>query len=199
MKPDHKERFNLREAERRIANMIMIGTIVTVDEAAATASVQIGELTTAKLPWLSGRMGSRKDWSAPVVGEQVLVVCHNGDPAQGIIVASLGSTANPQPSANPRIFKTVFADGAFVQIDLDTHEMSIGCAGDLSVVADGDLDADCQGSAAVRAAVAARVTAPSIQLKGAVAITGTLSVSGMTALNAATVQGVGLAPGGNQF
>jgi phage baseplate assembly protein V len=215
MRTDHPSQFDLREVERRVANLIMFGTVIDVDSPSGRARVKIGDLTTAKLPWMSPRMGSRKDWAAPVAGEQVLVLCHNGDPAQGVIVASLGSAANPNPSSNPLIFKTVYSDGTFVQVDLDTHEMSIGCAGAVSVVADGnvrvvsggrvkveaagDVEVDTLGSLSATAAVAAAVTAPNINLTGAVKITGVLEVTGATTLQAATVLGTALVPGGNQF
>jgi phage baseplate assembly protein V len=213
MKATHKHLFSLSEAERRIANLVMIGTVIdiTID---GRARVQIGELQTAKLPWLSPRMGNRRDWHPPKGGEQVLVLCHNGDPAQGVIVASLGSAANPNPDSNPRLFKTVYADGTFVQIDLDTHEMSIGCAGNVSATVAGDLQAAVGGKAQVTAggnieastaaalkasAASAEVTAPLIKLTGAVTIDGPLTVTGLTALQATTVLETALVPGGNSF
>lgn len=190
--------FDLREAERRIANLIQFGTVMEV-AAAGRARVQIGELLTAPLYWLSPRMKNRRDWHPPAVGEQVLVLCHNGDPAQGVIVASLGSTANPNPSDNPRIFKTVYSDGTFVQIDLDTHEMSIGCAGDVSVNAAGNVTVATLASLSATAALSAEVTAPAIKLTGAVEIAGPLNVTGATTLQATTVLGTALVPGGDQF
>ncbi len=179
--------------------MVMIGTVIDVDALSGRARVQIGELQTAKLPWLSPRMGNRRDWNPPKGGEQVLVLCHNGDPAQGLIVASLGYDANPNPSSNPRIFKTVYSDGTFVQVDLDTHEMSIGCAGAVSLQAAGDVTATTYGSIKAEAGVKAEVTAPIISLTGAVTITGPLTVTGLAALATATVGGVTLASPNNLF
>ena len=199
MRTDHQANFDLREAERRIANLIQFGTVTEVT-AAGRARVKIGDLLTAELYWLSPRIGEgRRDWHAPSVGEQVLVLCHNGDPAQGVIVASLGSAANPNPSSNSRIFKTVYSDGTFVQFDLDTHEMSIGCAGAVSVAAAGNVAVTTQGSLVASAALSADVTAPSIKLTGAVTINGALTVTGASTLQATTVLGTALAPGGNQF
>lgn len=174
--------FKISELERRVANLVLVGTIAELD--GSMARVEIGGLRTAALPWLSPRVGETcRVWKAPAVGEQVLVVCRNGDPAQGIIVASLGSALNPHPSGNPRIFKTVFGDGSFLQVDLDTRKMTVRSAGDVDVVANGK----------------AAVTAPTIDLEGNVSISGTLSVAGATALGVASVQGTPLSPGGNQF
>jgi protein involved in polysaccharide export with SLBB domain len=47
--------------------------------------------------------------------------------------------------------------------------------------------------------MSAEVAAPVIKLTGAVEIIGTLSVSGLTALQAATVMGTELAPGNDRF
>jgi phage baseplate assembly protein V len=197
---DHRKNFSLTEAHRKIANLVMIGTIIDVDALSGRSRVQIGELQTAKLPWLAPRMGNRRDWNPPKGGEQVLVLCHNGDPAQGLIVASLGSAANPNPSSNPRSFKTVYSDGTFVQIDLDTHEMSIGCAGAVSLEAAGNVTIKTAGKASVEAVgdieakslSAVKAIAPAINLTGDVTITGSLTVTGLTALATATVGGVTL-------
>ncbi len=207
--------YDMVELQRRVANLVMFGTVMEIDAERGSARVKIGELETASLPWLSGRMGNRKDWAAPAVGEQVMVVCHNGDPAQGIIVASLGCTDNPRPSNNPRIFKTVFTDGSSVQVDLDTKEMRVVCAGSISVSAvddisavaggnatmeaAGNINAGAGGSATVEAAVSAEVSAPLIQLTGNVAITGTLDVGGATTLMTTTVEGVPLHSPNNLF
>jgi len=196
---DHKKNFSLTEAHRKIANLVMIGTVIDVDSLSGRARVQIGDLQTAKLPWLSPRMGNRRDWNPPKGGEQVLVLCHNGDPAQGFIVASLGSAANPNPSANPRIFKTVYSDGTFVQVDLDTHEMSIGCAGAVTVAAAGDVTVTSAGNIKATAAAKAEVTAPVITMAGAVTINGALTVTGPTALQQTTVEGTVLHSPNNLF
>jgi phage baseplate assembly protein V len=190
--------FEIKELERRVANLVMIGTVVST-RGDGFARVKIGGLETTWLPWGVPRMGNRKDWAAPEPAEQVLVLSRNGDPAQGVIVASLGSDANPNPSDNPRIFKTVFSDGAFVQIDLDTHEMSVGCAGAVSVEAAGNVTVTTAGSLSASAAQSAEVTSPVIKLTGAVTIDGPLVVTGAAALAATTVLGTGLVPGGNQF
>jgi len=189
--------FDLREAERRIANLVLLGTIeqVVIDgPAEARATVRSGELLTAPLRWMCGRMGNRRDWNPPKYGEQVLLICPDGDPAQGVIAGSLGSNANPDPSGNPRLFKTAFADGSYWQIDLDTHEMSVGCAGKISVAADGDIqavtagrakvaavgniEADTQAALKASAAESAEVTAPEIRLIGNVTVVGNLTMSG---------------------
>jgi phage baseplate assembly protein V len=183
--------FKISELERRVANLVLIGTVVSV-RGDGFARVQSGGLETGWLPWLSSRMGARRDWAAVEPAEQVVVLCPNGDPAQGIILASLGSNANPNPSDNPRLFKTVFKDGSFFEMDLDSGAVTLSCSGTLTATADGDAEIAAGGDVDVAAAGSARVSAPAIELSGNVTITGTLNVSGLTALTTATVGGVTL-------
>ena len=196
---DHRRNFNQSDARRRIANLMLIGKVVEVDAAGVRARVKVGSMTTALLPWVSQRAAVMNCWTAPAVGEQVLVVCHNGDPAQGVIVGSLNSADNPAPSCNPDLFKVVFSDGSYAEHDVADHEMKIHSAGKVELTAAGDVNAVTEASAKITAAGKADVTAPAINLNGAVTITGSLAVTGLTALQAATVAGAELAPGNNNF
>lgn len=135
------DQFNLREAERRIANLMMIGTVVEVQAAAARAIVKIGDLQTGALPWVSPRAGLQSVWAAPKVGEQVIVISHNGDPAQGVIVGSLFSAAERAVSDNPRVFRTEYDDGTFVEYNLDTQELTVDSAGSVLVKARKNIEA----------------------------------------------------------
>ena len=211
----HEKNFDLVEAQRRIANLVMIGKVVEVDAVGIRARVQIGDMITALLPWVSQRAAVMNCWTAPAVGEQVLVISHNGDPAQGVIVASLHSAANPAPSQNSSLYKVVFSDGSYVEHNVETGAMKIGCSGKVEIDADGDIQAVTAGKAQVTAvgdveidtrasvkavaAVAAEVTAPAINLIGAVKITGALEVTGLAALTTATVGGVTLQSPNNLF
>jgi len=74
-------------------------------------------------------------------------------------------------------------DGAaFVELNPATHAVNVTTTGSIHATAGGNLAADVTGAATVNAA-SATVTAPNIALVGAVAITGTLSVSGLSAFN----------------
>ena len=200
----HRKSFNLSDARRRIANLVMIGTIVEVDAAAVRARVRIGDMTTALLPWISPRAAVMNVWTAPAIGEQVMVVSHNGDPAQGVIIGSLHSHANPSPSSNTNLFKIIFSDGSYVEHDTVSRAMKIGCTGKVEVDADGDIQAVTAGRAKITAvgdveintqaslkavaAASAAVTAPAINLTGAVTIAGPLTVTGPTVLQQTTVE-----------
>lgn len=82
-----------------LGDLIRLGTIASVDLAAATATVAIGSVETPPLPWAEWA-GDFRSWRPPVEGEQVLVLCPEGDIAGGIIQRGLFTAARPAPSAD---------------------------------------------------------------------------------------------------
>ena len=116
--------FSQTEIERRMANLIRVATIESVDTASVTCRVRIGELVTGDLPWLAARAGDTRTWSAPDVGEQVLVFSPFGDLAQGIVLPSLYQTAHPAPESSADISGVHYKDGAVVSYDEANHKLS---------------------------------------------------------------------------
>jgi len=110
------------EADRRLANIAMLGVVVAVDAGAARASVKVGDLTLPPLTVAQLRAGGLGFWWMPTPGEQVLVICPSGDVAQGVIVGSV--FAGNAPSS----------DGGVPMIDLQGGRMLIN--GDLIVTGD---------------------------------------------------------------
>jgi phage baseplate assembly protein V len=104
----------IAELERRLANVVRVGVVASVDLAAARVTVTIGGLTTAKLPWLVGRARGVRTWSPPQVGEQVLVVAPAGELSQGFVLPSLYQSTYPAPSASADETKIVFEDGTVI-------------------------------------------------------------------------------------
>ncbi len=107
----------LTDAERRIANVIRIGTVWTADYAAATARVRIGDIVTAPMPWLTTRAGGDRSWWAPEVGEQVLVLAPSGELAQSVVLPSIYATAAPAPAASAGVTRAVWGDGLIIEHD----------------------------------------------------------------------------------
>lgn len=108
---------HLLELARRLDNLIRLGTIHSVDLPAARARVTIGGITTTWLPWMAERAGTTRQWSAPTVGEQVMVLSPGGDFAAGVILLSAYSTASPAPSNSGTEHLTVYPDGARIAYD----------------------------------------------------------------------------------
>lgn len=107
---------------------VRLGTVVELDLATATARVDIageGEDTqTGWLTWGIGRAGETKVWLPPSVGEQVIVLCPDGDLESGVIIASLFSDANAAP-ANSATASITFKDGATLSYNPATNILDV--------------------------------------------------------------------------
>lgn len=90
--------WSAAENDRRAANILMVGTIASVNADAARARVNFGELGSPEIPVGQMRAGALSFWWMPQVGEQVLVGCPGGDIAQGVILCSI--FAGNAPSSN---------------------------------------------------------------------------------------------------
>ena len=88
------------DTERRVASLIRIGTVASVDGATARVVFQEGT-ESAALPVAAPRAGGIHLWAPPTPGEQVVVACPGGDTSQGIIVGSVPSGSNAPPSSAP--------------------------------------------------------------------------------------------------
>lgn len=99
---------------RRLDNLIRLGTVHSVDLAEARVRVTVGGVTTGWVPWLAGRAGTTRSWSAPTIGEQVVLLSPGGDLAAGVALPAAYSNAAPAPSANDAEHLTLYPDGARV-------------------------------------------------------------------------------------
>ena len=96
--------FANAEADRRMENVAALGTVVSINAGAATAVVQLGDLTTPSIPVGQLRAGALSFWWMPSVGEQVLVVSPSGDVAQAVVVCSVfAGNAPSSDAATPKI------------------------------------------------------------------------------------------------
>jgi len=97
-------RMDETDTQDLIGDLLRIGAVASVDLAGATATVQAGDVLSPDLPWLEWA-GSFRTWVPPSVGEQVLLLCPEGDIAGGIILRGLFSNARPAPASdeNPQI------------------------------------------------------------------------------------------------
>lgn len=165
--------YRLSELERRAAHTVLVGKVDSVS--GTTCRVKIGEILTTDLPVLSFRKLA--------IGDQVLVIAHNGDLAQAFVVGSIA------PDATGDFFLR-FADGTEIGYDQTAKQLKVSTPGALEATAQ---------TASIVAAVSAAVQAPAINLAGNVTITGTLNVAGLSTLATATVAGTPLVPGGSSF
>ena len=118
---------------RLLQNLIRLGTIAEVK--GAKARVRLGPtLTTEWLNWATRRAGSTRTWSAPTVGEQVIVFSPGGDLTRGIIVPALYSQAFDAPESSDSIHTTHYPDGAVVQYDHAAHALTATLPGGTATI-----------------------------------------------------------------
>ncbi|WP_334061746.1 phage baseplate assembly protein V [Limimaricola cinnabarinus] len=118
--------FQAAEAERRAAGIARSGRVVAVDAAQARAQVSFGgETQSAWLPFMAVRAGAAMVWAPPVVGELVWVLSESGDTAQGVILGSAFTGANPAPSTKAEAVEVHIGDARLVMED-GSLELSAG-------------------------------------------------------------------------
>lgn len=142
---------------QHMSNVVRFGTISEVDLNACRCRVLTGEIVTDYVPWLAAAAGQVIQWMPPSAGEQVILLCSDGDLANAVALRGLYSDARPAPGSAGSLTLMQFADGAQISYDSDAHQLA-------ATLPDG-------GSAAI--------TAPGgVTIEGDVQINGRLSVSG---------------------
>ena len=127
------------DAERLFGDLIRLGVVAEVDLAAARCVVRVtDDLVTGPLPWLAARAGAVSSWSPPSVGEQVVLLCPEGDIAAGVVLPGVFSATNPAAAsdAHPLI---KLPDGSTLRFNGDAHvlELRLADAGALRITAPG--------------------------------------------------------------
>lgn len=166
------------ELARRLANLIRAGRIAQADYVRARVRVRIGDLLTGWLPWLTHRAGGDRSWWAPEVGEQVLVLSPDGEPAQGWVLPAGFSDAAPPPANRPEVHCTIYDDGAVIEYDRAAHKLTAMIPGDVVLTAQGRLTAEIGATVALTAEGDVAVKAPRLVVEAAVEINGDVKVAG---------------------
>ncbi len=115
--------FESTELDRRISNLIRLGTIDQADYATAKVRVKAGDILTGWIPWVNQRAGGDVSWHAPEVGEQVLILAPSGELNQGVVLTGLFQAAHAQPVNTPDKQHTVYKDGAVIEYDRALHHL----------------------------------------------------------------------------
>lgn len=132
---------SISELERRQSTLIRLGTVTEVDHAAARCRVQTGEITTDWLPWFVPRAGVVIEWSAPSVGEQVMLLSPGGDTHGAVALRGVYSDAFPAPASSDTLHLVRFPDGAQVEYDHAAHALkaTMPGGGTAEITADGGV------------------------------------------------------------
>lgn len=133
--------FDVTELDRRLSNLIRIGTVDQADYAAAEVRVKAGDILTGWLPWMTRRAGGDVSWHAPEVGEQVLILSPSGELNQGVVLAGLFQSAHPQPVDTPEKQHTLYKDGAVIEYDRAAHHLKavLPAGATVELIADGGI------------------------------------------------------------
>nr|DAL95573.1 MAG TPA: baseplate assembly protein V [Caudoviricetes sp.] len=153
------------DLQRRLANIVRRGVIHSTQHGKIPkCRVSIGELVTDWLPLCQGFSGGfRSDVNPCTVGDAVTVLSEGGDLNNGRVFPGWATGGAPVPEGSESEHITVYGDGTEVRYDRETHALTITIAagGTYKIVGKGTLD-------------------------GPVEITKTLTVQGVTTINANT-------------
>lgn len=138
--------FEIAELNRRLGNLLKIGRIEETDYSGVIplCRVRVGDLLTGWLPMLALRAGPDNCWWVLEVDEQVVVLSPSGDPAQGIVLGAINQQRFPAQGDHPDVHRVVYADGAVVEYNRRTHEMTLHSKGELYLRAEGDIWLDAE-------------------------------------------------------
>lgn len=160
--------YRVTELERTMANLLRVGVVAELDAPAARVRVQSGQLLTAWLPWFTRRAGQDRDWWAPEPGEQVMLLCPDGDLAQGVVLPAIYRAAHPAPGDRPTLRRVEFADGGFLEYDRAAGNLTIKVVTDATINVGGDADVSVDGKATLTAAATVEIDGGSGAVKGTV-------------------------------
>lgn len=142
---------------RRLQNIIRPGYVSAVDYAKARIRVKFSEnLESNWIPWHSGRAGGTKNWDAPELGEQVVMLSPSGDTSMAIALVGIFSNDNPANGDSADVFRKTFKDGTVIEYDCAAHAMKA------KIASNGTAEIEAPGGLAI---------------KGDVSIDGNVSIS----------------------
>lgn len=104
------------EIRRLINNLIRVGVVVAVD-AKKGCRVQIGNLETDWLNWITLRAGSTRTMNAPSVGEQVLILALGGELTTAFVLTGIFSNENSEPTDSLTADHRTYSDGAIIEYE----------------------------------------------------------------------------------
>ena len=107
----------------RLAHLIRLATVREVDVAAARIRVELMDEITSWIPWTVKRAGTVRQWSIPSVGEQLVLLCPEGNIEQAIAIPALYQDNFSAPSDDPNQHLTIYGDGARIGYNDKTHHL----------------------------------------------------------------------------
>lgn len=182
--------FEFSDLQRQLANVIRVGVVSELDEAAARVKIRTGGITTDWLPWGAARAGKTRSTSMPSVGEQVVMFSPFGDTAQAVVGFSLYQDDHPAASTSKDKEATIYPDGSVVEYDSASNTLTVTVSGSGNVVI------NCK-VATVNADTSVTLNTPETHCTGSLLVDGSITYGqGMTGTGGAQINGDFAAQGG---
>ena len=166
--------------------MLRFGNITEVDPANGYARVTFTDdgIVSAFLQFLT--LGAIKDKFSFTfnVNEQVACLMDENS-EEGVILGAVFNDESKPSGTAEGVFKTLFDDGSVIEYDRNTSEYKLDIKGKINIVAEGEVIISSNTNvkinavnAEITATTIAKITAPAIELNGAVAVGGAITISG---------------------
>lgn len=127
------------------STLIRLGTIASVDLAAKRCTVQIGDpdeddAVSPPVRWLALRAGKTRRWSPPSTGEEVVLLCPDGQIGNGVALLGLNNDNAPAPGDDESDV-TEYEDGTRLSYDPASHTLTatLGAGGTAVIEASGGI------------------------------------------------------------
>ena len=151
--------YRVEQLERQLNNILRIGNVVDVDYDKALCRVEIGNIKTAWLKWFTDRASNDRNWWAPEIGEQVMVLSPSGEMTQGAVLPAIYQDAHPAPAHRETVHRTEYADGVVIEYDRSLsvlhvwspNQIALRAYGQITLVGDVVVDGNLQVTGFVRA------------------------------------------------
>jgi phage baseplate assembly protein V len=170
--------YPLVELDRRLAALIQAGTIAEVDLAAARCRIQVGQWTSALLPWHTLAAGEVRHWRAPSLGEQALIIAPSGEPAAGFILPGFYSEQHGQAGEQrAKLLSWRMPDGCLIEYDWQAGALAVSGSKKVSISNADTVDIVSGGQVTLKCPTLV-VDCQSSTFKGKLSVQGNLSVDG---------------------
>ncbi|QZY64347.1 phage baseplate assembly protein V [Providencia rettgeri] len=117
--------MSITELERLISNILRVGIVEEIDLKKKVCRVRTGENLTDWIMFGADRAGAGRSWWAPSVGEQVLIGAIGGELSTAFILCSLYSFTHDAPSHSAEAMHKTFSDGAVIEYEPATGQLSV--------------------------------------------------------------------------
>lgn len=158
----------LTDLQQRLANLIRVGRVHSVDHEAARLRVAFGKdnaNVSGWIPWMASRAGATREWNPPAVGEQVAMMNPSGQEGAGFALP--GGIYKSDAPANG-------TDEKKVALTLDqAGEWAIGVGNATITAKNGEIKLMVGGNHIT-------ITAGGVAIKGTVTVEGDVVADGIS-------------------